>query len=119
VVNLGQRSLKVLGNLGEAPLYRACPSDQDIIVAWNGMRRTDDADGFLQPPARLVAIDRAAQCFVCGKAEAGEFGFGAFFICTRARLQHKRGRSEAQSFSHMEKLGTGLETSDCRHRGGG
>jgi hypothetical protein len=47
LVDLGQRPLKVLGNLGEAPLYRACPSDQDIIVAWDRVPRGDDSDRLL------------------------------------------------------------------------
>jgi len=57
LMDLGQRPFKVPGNLGEAPLYRARPSDQDIIVAGNGVLRTNNPHRLLQPPPRPVAQD--------------------------------------------------------------
>ena len=36
LVHLGKRALKVLDQLGEAPLYRALPRDQNIIIAFHG-----------------------------------------------------------------------------------
>ncbi len=117
-MDLGQRPFKVPGKLGEASLYRACPRDQDIIVAFDGVGWAHEAHRFFQATARPVAQDGAAKALGGGEAEASDAArrIGSAAV---ARLQYEGRRGKARSFPHMQELSAGLETSDCRHRGGG
>ena len=100
LVDLGQRPLKVLGNLGEAPLYRACPSDQDIIVAWDGVPRGYDPHRLLQAPPRPVAHDRAAKRLARREAEAGAVGGCRFRLAARAPEARAMALRSAIRLSH-------------------
>ena len=85
LVDLGQRPLKVLGNLGEAPLYRACPSDQDIIVARDrvlrGRRSSPPPSAAAAPGCACTAPPSALLAVKPKRAMSGE----AAFVSPRAR----------------------------------
>ncbi len=115
-MHLGKRAFKVPDQLGEAPLYRALPRDQNIIIAFHSMGRPRQAHRFLQPPPRPVAHDRPAQALRRGEAEAGEMTILGLAAIAPARLEHERRRREASPTPHMQELRACLETSDRGHR---
>ena len=71
LVHLGERAFKILDQLGEAPLYRARPRDQNIIIALHGVASPSEPDRLLQAPARPIAHHGAAQGLRRGEAESG------------------------------------------------
>ena len=115
-MDLGKRTLKVLDQFGEAPLYRALPRDQDIIIAGHGMTWSGDPHRLFQPAARPVADHRAAQSLGRGEAEAGEVRVLRLTGRAWARLEQERGHGDASATPHMQELRACLETSDRRHR---
>jgi hypothetical protein len=115
-VHLGKRAFKVLDQLGEAPLYRARTGNQNIIISLDRGPWPCEPHRLFEPPPRPVARDSTAEALGRGEAEASNMVIGALIRNTAARLQDKRGCHVARSALHMKKLGTGLETSDGRHR---
>ena len=112
----GKRAFKVLDQLGEPPLYRARTRDQNIIIFFDRGCRSYKPHRLLEPPPCAVARDSAAQALGGGEAKARNMVIVVLIRNTAARLQDERGRNEARSTLHMQKLGAGLETSDGRHR---
>src|SRR4029453_4432639 len=112
LVHLGKRAFKVLDQLGEAPLYRARTGNQNIIISLNRGRWPCEPHRLFEPPPRPVARDSAAEALGRGEAEARNMVIGALIRNTAACLQDKRGCHITRSAFHMQKLGTGLETSD-------
>ena len=114
-MHLGKRPFKIPDQIGEAPLYRALPGDQNIIIAFHGAVVRRQPHRFLQASPRPVAQNRSAQGLGRGEAEPGEvvlLGFPVPF----ARLEHERRRNVPGAAPYMQKLRAGLETSDRRHR---
>ena len=114
-MHLGKRALKVLDQIGEAPLYRALPGDQNIIIAFHSQRRPREPHRLFQPPPRPVADDRSAEAFGGGEAEAGEMNFLGLAV-SLSRLEHERRRHEPGATPYMQEFRAFLETSDRRHR---
>jgi len=115
-VHLGKRPFEILDHVGEAPLYRAFPRDQYIIIACDCASWARDPDRLFQPPPRPVAQNRIAERLGGGKAEAG--GIAPFRrAIPRSRLEHQRGRRVASATPDMQELRSGLEASDRRHLG--
>ena len=72
-MDLGKRALKVLDQFGEAPLYRAFPRDQDIIIAFHAR----DLGRRAAPPPSTAAAPgcgppRRPKSLGGGEAEAGD-----------------------------------------------
>jgi hypothetical protein len=114
-VHLGKRPFEVLDQIGEAPLYRALPGDQNIIIAFHGAVGRRQSHRFLQASPRSIALNRSTQGLGRGEAEPGElvlFGLPVTF----ARLEHERRRNVPGTAPYMQELRAGLETSDRRHR---
>ena len=114
-MHLGKRPFEVLDQIGEAPLYRALPGDQNIIIAFHGAVGRRQSHRFLQASPRSIALNRSTQGLGRGEAEPGEvvlLGFPVPF----ARLEHERRRNVPGAAPYMQKLRAGLETSDRRHR---
>ena len=72
-MHLGKRPFKILDQIGEAPLYRALPGDQNIIIAFDSVPRPGEPHRFLEAPPRPVAQDRVPEALGRGEAEAGKF----------------------------------------------
>ena len=115
-MDLGKRTLKILDQFGEAPLYRALPRDQNIIIAFHGVTWGGDPDRLLEPAPRPVADHRSAQSLGGGEAEAGDLRVFRLAGHAPSCLEHERRRGAASATSHMQELSAFFETSDRRHR---
>lgn len=114
-MHLGKRPFKILDQIGEAPLYRALPGDQNIIIAFHGAVGRRQSHRFLQASPRPVAQNRSAKGLGRGEAEPGKLVLLGLPV-TLARLEHERRRNVPGAAPYMQKLRAGLETSDRRHR---
>lgn len=114
-MHLGKRPFKVLDQIGEAPLYRALPGDQNIIIAFHSAVGRRQSHRFLQASPRPVAQNRSPKRLGRGEAEPGELVLLGFPVAF-ARLEHERRRNVPGTAPYMQELRAGLETSDRRHR---
>ena len=115
-MHLGKRPFKIPDQIGEAPLYRALPGDQNIIIAFHGAVGRGQPHRFLQASPRPVAQNRSAQGLGRGEAEPGEVRAPSNSPSPFARLEHERRRNVPGAAPYMQKLRACLETSDRRHR---
>ena len=114
-MHLGKRAFKIPDQLGEAPLYRALPRDQNIIIAFQGVSGACEPYRLFEPAARAIADDSAAQSLHCREAEAGKLTLIRLAVAL-ARLQYERGHHKSGTAPYMQEFRACLETSDRCHR---
>ena len=87
-MHFSECAFKVLDQLGETPLYRALPRDQNIIIAFQGVGGAREPYRLFEPAPRAIADDSAAQSLHRREAEAGKMTLIRLAVAL-ARLQHE------------------------------
>ena len=114
-MHFSECAFKILDQVGEAPLYRALPRDQNIIIAFQGVGGAGEPYRLFEPAARAIADDSAAQGLRRREAEAGKITLIRLAVAL-ARLQYERWRRKSGTAPYMQEFRACLETSDRCHR---